>query len=419
MLAQYKNLDSALANGIKQVDIVLYGDYMSSGNYNGSLVNNLYNESKRVGNLGYINASVGLGYMTGFFYNFRAAISFRAAKSIFNPSDASRKDFYNNTGNEILGDSTVALGTSFIEYYDGDTAIKAGRFQPISPWVNHLIDGVWLRNGSFRNVVIEGIWAYNYGRVTYYEISPFRRLDTTGWFNVGLTYYFNGDGSDFKNLTSVNAFSTFIPGVFATIGARAHWASSYNGGTKWWIGVDGGIAGSFEDHISPYSFNNNTFLFDSKFMIGYQNIDVMVGYLASGDAGMGSLGILGVGNGMQSDSATQRLTLQTFYSNIQPFFVWGGRAIKMGRNAQLVYAATRLSFFDNRLKAYLAYGATFFDGSKYYGGNHNGLVQNELNVMLDFGITKTLNVFTQISSTHFGKYVPNVFELNGGFRFMF
>ena len=156
------------------------------------------------------------------------------------------------------------------------------------------------------------------------------------------------------------------------------------------------------------------FLFDSKITLGYRNIDGMIGYVATGDAGMGSLGILGVGNGTQSNM------LYSFYNNIQPFFVWGGRAIKMGKNAHLVYGALRLNLLDGKLNAYVAYGATFFNGSQFYGGNINGLVQGELNVMAEFGITRTLSAIANISNTHFGKYgLPNTFEINGGIRFMF
>ncbi len=411
--AQYKTLDDALLNGEKLIDIVLYGNYMSSNGNTGYYPNNLYGENKLLGNGGYINASVGLGYTTGFYYNMRAAISFRAAQAIFSPSNGMRRDFFNNTGNAILGDSSIALGESFLEYYDGDTAIKAGRFQPISEWVNHLIDGIWFRNASFKNFVLELIWAYNYGRVSYYEISQFRRLDTTGWFNLGIHYHLTGDKSDRKNSTSMSVFSTFIPGVFATAGARLHWALRFNN-SVWWIGADLGFAGSFEDSDNIRAFQTNTFLFDSKITLGYRNIDGMIGYVATGDAGMGSLGILGVGNGTQSNM------LYSFYNNIQPFFVWGGRAIKMGKNAHLVYGALRLNLLDGKLNAYVAYGATFFNGSQFYGGNINGLVQGELNVMAEFGITRTLSAIANISNTHFGKYgLPNTFEINGGIRFMF
>ena len=92
----------------------------------------------------------------------------------------------------------------------------------------------------------------------------------------------------------------------------------------------------------------------------------------------------------------------------------------MGRNAHLLYAAGKFSFFEDKLKAYVAYGVTFFNGTAYYGGvNATNLTQGELNIMAEFSITNTLSVLAHISDTHGGRTVPNNFELNGGVRFMF
>ncbi|MWV61185.1 hypothetical protein DCO58_10965 [Helicobacter saguini] len=412
--ARYTNLDAALLNGSKKVDILLFGDYMAS--QNGVYTNNLFGDSKRVGNLGYINAQVGLGYTTGFYYNLRFAISFRAAQALLNLRQDMRKDFTPNTANSVFGDSSVALGETFLEYFDGDTAIKLGRFQPISEWISHLVDGILVQNGSFKNLVIEGLWAYDYGRVSYYEISAFRALGNVGYFNFGARYYLFGNQRNLKDSTYINAFSTFVPGVFVTIGGRAHWAKVFS--NNFWLGVNAGFTGSIEDHSHIRSFNNNTFLIDAKILAGIKNIDFMVGYVGSGAAGMGSIGVLGAGSGTQIDMNS------AFYKNVQPFFVWGGRAIKMGSSAHLLYAAGRFSFFDSKFNAYLAYGVTFFNGSRYYGGLRangtpiQGLVQNEINAMLEFKITNTLSAISHITTT-FNKGVSNSFELNAGVRFMF
>lgn len=408
---QYKNLNAALVNGNKKVDIILYGNYMGSS-ASGYYTNNLYGDSRRVGTLGYINAQIGLGYTTGFFYNFRFAISFRAAQSLLNPYQSVRKDFVANTTNTIFGDSSVALGETFLEYFDGDTAIKLGRFQPLSEWISYLVDGISIRNASIKNLLLEGLWAYDYGRVSYYEISNFKALDDFGYFNIGATYYLSKLQKDIKNSAYINVYSTFIPGVFVSIGGRGHYATRFN--NAWWIGANLGFTGSIEDSASVRSFRNNTFLFDSKIMAGYKNIDFMLGYVANGDAGMGSIGILGAGSGTQIDLN------RAFYKNIQPFFVWGGRAIKMGANANLFYAAGKFSFLDSKLNAYVAYGATFFNGSRFYGGvNAKGLAQSELDAMIEYKFTNTLSAISHITTTFFSRGVPNIFELNGGVRFVF
>lgn len=119
LVAKYVSLDEAFKNGISRGDAIVY-------------------------NVGtkYVNGSVGIGYTTGFYYAVRGAISFRAMK-FFYGSQRRGRDFYS--------DSLVVLDQSFVEYFDGDTAIKAGRFLPISYFANNLIDGVWVRNGSFEN----------------------------------------------------------------------------------------------------------------------------------------------------------------------------------------------------------------------------------------------------------------------------
>ncbi|RDU73133.1 hypothetical protein CQA66_02610 [Helicobacter aurati] len=394
--ARYTTLDDALLNGTKKVDVVLYGKYTNTSG-------------------GYINGSVGLGYITGFYYSLRAAISFRAAQSFFDSQNAFRRDFGGINGT-IIGDSAILLGESFLEYFDGDTAIKAGRFQPISEYVNTLTDGIWIRNASLKNLTLEGMWAYRMGRVSYYEMLPFTRLggsDSIGWFDVGGKYFLSNNKGDNKSSMYISIFSTFIPNVFGSVGIRWHSGFRFNG-SETWFGVDAGFAGSFEDHQSRFSADNNTFLFDAKLIFGFSWLDIVVGYVMSGRGGMGGLNSLGVGNGTQADDSL-------FYKNIHPFFVWGGNAIKFGRNAKLIYAASRLSFFDNKLSAYVAYGATFFDGysGRYGSNNTTGIIQNELNVMVEFAITRTLNVVAYVTDTHFGRGVPNIFQVNGGFRFMF
>ncbi|STQ86233.1 hypothetical protein [Helicobacter muridarum] len=394
--ARHTNLDNALTSGSKKVDIVLYGKSLD-------------------GFGSYVNASVGLGYVTGFYYDIRGAISFRAAQSLFDSRNAFRGDF-GGVDETIVGNSTILLDESFLEYFDGDTAIKAGRFQPINEYINVMIDGIWIRNASLKSIILEGMWAYRSGRVTYYEMQPFRRLggDSIGWFDFGAKYFFSKKDASVKDSMYISIFGNFIPSVFGSVGVR--WHSGFRlGQGETWLGIDAGFAASFEDSKNRFSADNNTFLFDAKASIGLGSwLDVFVGYVMSGKGGMGGINTLGVGN------ATQAGDLM-FYKNIQPFFTWGGDAIKFGRNAKLVYAASRISLFDNKLRVYAAYGMTIFDGySGRYGNNNiSNIIQNELNVMAEFSITSSLSIIAYISDTHFAKGAPNNFQVNGGFRFMF
>lgn len=394
--ARYTNLNDALVNGPKKVDIILYG--------------------KSVSGFGsYINASVGLGYTTEFYYGLRGAISFRAAQSIIDSRGAFRRDF-GGANETIAGNSAILLGESFLEYFDGDTAIKAGRFQPINEYINLMTDGIWIRNASLSNIILEGMWAYNSGRVAYYEMQPFSKLggnNSVGWFDVGVKYFLSKDNRNFKDSIYISVFGTVMSNVFGSVGAR--WHSGFKlGKSESWLGIDAGFVASFEDNQSRFAVDNNTFLFDTKVSLGFGSwIDIFIGYVMNGKGGMGGINMLGVGNSMQAGDLM-------LYSNIQPFFTWGGEAIKFGRNAKLIYVSSRISLFDS-LKIYVAYGMTIFDGysGRYGSDNSFNIVQNELNVMTEFSITELLSVIAYISDTHLAKGVQNNFQINGGFRFMF
>ena len=79
--------------------------------------------------------------------------------------------------------------------------------------------------------------------------------------------------------------------------------------------IDGGFAFSIEDKVDNRSFKTNTFLADIKANLSYRALDVSAGYVLTGSSGMGSLGILGVGGGFDSDiSRTSRGILRRWRS---------------------------------------------------------------------------------------------------------
>ena len=393
--ARYTKLDDALLGGTKSVELILFGKYTERTK-------------------GYLNASVGLGYTTGFFYNFRASISFFATQNLFTTQGTFGKDF-RGANKTVIGENSILLNESFLEYFDGDTNIKAGRIQPINEYVNNLTDGIWIRNASLKNLVLDGFWAFTVGRVSYYQMNPFQRLggvEGAGLFSFGAKYFLT-DKRGFKDSMHLSAFTSFVPGVFATVGLRWHWGLRLGKGETW-LGVDAGIVGSFEDKKSKLAVDSNTFLFDAKVSVGFSWLDLSAGYAAAGQGGLGGINALGIGGGVQGDK-------NAFYSALIPFFVWGGDAFKLGRNAQLIYAAGRLRFFEDRLVVYVAYGMTFFDGytGRYGRDAAKGLIQNELDVMTEFSITKTLSVIAYMSDIHLGRGVPNNFLVNAALRFAF
>lgn len=396
--AGYKTIDEALKNGISRGDAIFYGNYLSlqSGS-SGFVSNNKIGEQKFLGNTGYFQGSVGLGYTSGFYYNIRAAISFRAAQNFYNARDANR---------DFNPSALIDLADSFLEYYDGDTAIKAGRFMPSNEWINHLIDGVWIRNASLRNLLLEGIWAYEYGRVSFFEMSEFKKIPNkgNGYFNVGAKYYMSKNQSDYKNSSYLQIFSLFAPNIFSSIGGRAHLAYRFNN-TNIWLGLDGGGAFSFEDKTSIYSFKRNTGELDIRGHFGFSAASFSVGYILTGQSGFGSLGSLGIG-------VNNTINPKKSHEDIIPFFVWGGRAIRYMPNAQLLYGSVLLNVFDDKLVSYLSYGVTFFGDNKLF-------TQNELNFALSVFVTNTISAILFVTNSHLGSGIQNYTQVNGGIRLSF
>ncbi|WP_095276891.1 hypothetical protein [Helicobacter sp. 11S02629-2] len=399
--AKYNSLNEALKNGTSRGEAMVYGNYMKlfsgqAGFYN----DNNFGTKTYLGDNSYVLSSVGLGYTSGFFYNIRAAISFMALQSFYNSGLGAKKDFGS--------DSTVMLGPSFLEYFDGDTAIKAGRFMPLNPFINHLIDGIWVRNASFNNLLLEGMYAKSFGQVSYYQIQPFTDLGRFGLYNLGVRYYLSDSQNDIKNSSYVYGFWFYSPSIFNMFGARLHAFTRFNN-SSFYVGLDSGIAASMKPSFSSPGFDS--YLADVKLATGFKWIDFSLGYARNGKNGLASLNLLGIGNSVHGG-------FEQSLNNVLPFFIWGGRAFKSGSNANLLYGVGQVKAFSDKLSLYLVYGATFFDYvsnaiSKQY-------VQNELDLMIDMQIVSNVGFIIYLSSTHLSKSpLPNTFEATGGLRLSF
>lgn len=372
--ARYTTLDDALKNGVSRGDAILYGNYTNNSNAN------------------FISGSVGLGYTSGFYYDLRAAISFRASKIFYN-SVAGLKDFYT--------DPLVSLGQSFVEYYDGDTAIKAGRFLPISPFINYLVDGIWVRNGSIEGVVIDTLWAKKFGRVSFYEITPFLDTNRYGYFDINAKFFFTRTMSDYKNSAFINLYTFFEPNSFIAFGGRWHSAFRFNNSSIW-TGLDAGAGYSAEYKVGNTQLNKNSYLIDAKLGFGMSIFDIFLGYVGSGENGFGSFDRLGMGNNPYGSNAY----------NILPFFTWGGIAPRGLSNANLFYGSVEFNLLSDRLKMYLTYGSTI------YGIGKKG-VQNEINFLIDSFITNNISLILMVTNTHLSNMIPNYTRINGGIRLSF
>lgn len=398
----YDSIDEALENGISSGDITLYGNYTNGtknqGNNKGK---NDFSES------GYMVGSVGLAYHSAFYKYLRVAVSFRAVGVAYendidsiwgagnltnNPNrygkgDASR-DFYMN-------DRTM-LGQSYLEYFDGDTSIKAGRIFADSEWADRLVDGLWLRNRSLPNALIEGLWVKNSGYVQYNKMTGF--YDVNPHNSLGLTQ------ASFKyhigEVMSVKFYGIANPSMFYATGVKA---SARYEASKSYIGLSGHFATSFEQTYGVQKGNQgNGYNTDVKVYVGVKDMaEVSGGYIGSGsNIGWGSLNTLG--------------------NSVSPFFMWGGRALLEGVDANVWYG--KVMFAIDRVSFAVVYGSTKFRGMSMVNEPLKPYDRvNEVNFLLDFGFTEHFSGIVNVLNTHGGSqlYYPHMTNVNLGMKLAF
>ncbi|TLD96219.1 hypothetical protein LS71_007040 [Helicobacter jaachi] len=396
----YDNIDDALENGISSGDITFYGNY-SDGVKSPNLSKGDFSDA------GYMVGSVGLAYHSAFWKYLRVAVSFRATAVMYeedkhsqwsaaplsnNPNrygqgDASR-DFYMN-------DRTM-LGQSYIEYFDGDTSIKAGRVFADSEWADRLIDGVYVRNRSLPNALVEVIWAKNNGYVQYNKMTGFYALNPYNDF--GMTQasfkYHIGESMSLKFYGIAN------PQIFYAAGVKA--ALRYESSQSY-IGLSGHFTTSFEQTYGKQGGQNgNGYNTDVKVYVGVKDMaEASGGYIGSGaNIGWGSLNMLG--------------------NSISPFFMWGGRALLEGADASLWYG--KVMFAIDRVSFAVVYGSTKFRQIRAINGAQSPYDRvNEVNLLLDFGFTEHLSAILNVLNTHGGAqmYYPHMTNVNMGIKLAF
>lgn len=395
----FESIDEALKNGVSKGDVILYGNYvglqrggvMSVGDEGLGLAHYAY-----IGNLGYLVGNVGLSYTSGFYKNFRASLGFRAVASFYD----AHTGFFAPTGGrgdtraDFFNQNQAAIAESFIEYFDGDTSVKAGRIAIANDWVNMLTDGVWVRNRSFEKLLLEAFWVNDYGRIDYYQMTRFYRPTKVGVYYTGLKYYILNDA------LSAKLYTYFAPPIFTAVGGRIDGKVSFldfelKGNVGYAYSIEhnntlatSGIINSHKDANALYA----------QASFGLPNVfDVAVGYIHTGkESGWGSLAMMG--------------------NTIDPFFVWGGKVLKTQPNVNLIYAqiATKVERFN----FLLTYGASFYD---YVSGTTRTKAnQNELNLAMEIGFTHNVIGVINVLNTHMDSMgVPTMTQVNGGLRLMF
>ncbi|MGX2972918.1 hypothetical protein [Helicobacter sp. T3_23-1059] len=397
----FESIDDALKNGVSKGDLIFYGNFIGGVNGTQRVVSNKnagLASYGYLGNMGYFLGNVGLGYTSGFYKNFRASVSFRAMASFYDSKKGAgnvKEDFFNS--------NQAALAESFIEYFDGDTNVKVGRIDIKNEWVNTLTDAIWVRNRSLENLLIEGFWAYDFGRIDYYAMTHFVRPSQAGVYYLGAKYYFLDDRLTLK------AYTYFAPPIFTAVGGNLQ--ADFDIGEKFTLQARTGGAYSFEHknalQIVQASGKNDGGVFYLQGNFSMKNaFEIAAGYVLTGyKAGFGSLGLLG--------------------EDISPFFVWGGRVLKTQPNANLIYG--KISAKLKRFNFFVAYGGTFYDALESSTGA-NGIAtlnrikstQNEVDAGFEIWFSDNVIGVVNVVNTHLdSRGVPTLTQVNGGLRLAF
>lgn len=397
----YDSIDEALSNGISSGDVTIYSNYTNGKDMPLNKAKNEFNESA------YMAGSVGLAYHSAFYKYLRLAISFRAVGVAYEQnrdSIWSANNLANNPNRYGIGDASrdfymndrTMLGQSYMEYFDGDTSIKAGRVFASFEWADRLIDGVWVRNRSLPNILIEGFWVKNHGYVQYnkmtgfYDINPHSNL---GLSNISIKYVL-GDAFEIKT------YGIFNPQIFYALGAKA---SLRYETSQSYIGISGHFATSKEERYGRANGEQgNGYNADFKAFVGVKNqAEASAGYITTGaNVGWGSLNSLG--------------------NNISPFFMWGGRALLEGVDTSLWYG--KVMFNIDRVSFAIVYGGSKFRTLKKLSEPKGAFDSvNEVNLLLDFGFTEHISALLNVLNTHGGNeiYYPHMTNATLGIKMAF
>ena len=402
----YDTLDDALKNGISNGDVVLYG---SSTSIKGGAAH----AGSDLSNSGYVAGSIGLAYRSGFYKTWRFMISFRAAKAFYEADknslwldDINSPNRAGSTGDaskDFYSAYRAMLGQSYLEYFDGDTSVRAGRIFAKSEWADRLIDGIYVRNKSLQNTLIEAFWAKSSGYVQYNKMTGMYALNPHSGFgllNASIQY-------TFEHLLSLKAYGIFTPSIFSAAGFKA--GLKYEVSNSY-LGASANFTTSFEGaHSFVGSAAGNGVVFDARAFVGVKDfietmrngLEISGGYIMSGANGIGSLNIIG--------------------NNISPFFMWGGRAFLLGSDASLGFG--KINFSIDRISLALVYGSTRFHNPYSALGRVQGGYDrvNEVNVLLEFGMSEHASLLLNVLNTHGGKnlYYPHTTAVNLGMKLAF
>ena len=280
------------------------------------------------------------------------------------------------------------LKDTFLEYFDGDTSIKAGRFFLSNEWVSNQVDGFWVRNRSLENLLLEMYWLYSYGDVTPTSMSALTRYNPNWSGLTHLAAKYNLTTKDWEFWSKL--YTSFAYSVNYVLGAESGFEYKF-GKNK--VGVALNAAGSFE--FSNGASGGDGVDFDIKAYVEGAGLEFSLGYIQTGkDSGWGSLNRI---NNTISPLEVEKVLDSAFALDTSVIYV-------------------RLGGEFDRVTLGLLYGVGLFE-SPLIGGRH---IQNEVDFAMGFNFTNNVSAFLNVYNTHLSNdAIPNVIQIQGGFSLSF
>lgn len=373
-LGAYENIDEALKNGITKGSVGIYSDYYDPFATSIADTFGMKDES-------YAALTMELHYRSGFYKNMRLSVGFGAGFALWQWHKGDiNLDF--DSSNPIL------LKDTFLEYFDGDTSIKAGRFFLSNEWVSNQVDGFWVRNRSLENLLLEMYWLYSYGDVTPTSMSALTRYNPnwSGLTHLAAKYNFTTKDWEFWS----KLYTSFAYSVNYVLGAGVGFEYKFS---KSKIGLALNTAGSFE--FSNGASGGDGVDFDIKAYVEGAGLEFSLGYIQTGkDSGWGSLNRIN--------------------KTISPLGVGKVLDSAFALDTSVIYV--RLGGEFDRVTLGLLYGVGLFE-SPLIGGRH---IQNEVDFAISFNFTNNVSAFINVYNTHLSNdVIPNVIQIQGGINLSF
>lgn len=394
----YDSIDEALKNGNTQGNVGSLNNYLKP-NYN--------DPDLKMQNAYYNAITMGMIYRSAFYKNMRLSVGFRAAYPVWQWHRDSNWGLSNGENRYIKrGDMSldfdpfyrVLLDDTYIEYFDGDTSVKLGRFYLENEWASNQIDGLWIRNRSLENLMLEFFWASQYAEITPIKMTAFIQPNShkSGYFYTAAKYYFQD-----LFWTKFYMFSAYSVALGIGISANVEYKFSSSK-----IGLTFNTARSFEFANGTKWLNAQKNIkggdgidFDAKFYIESKLnrtlLGFNLGYIQTGKySGWGSLNQLndtisplGIGNVFKRGILDTSLFYATLYTSIDAL------------NFALLYGSA--SFVRQSL------------GNKYHR-------QNEIDLIIKFNFSQNVSAFLNLYNTHLGNSaIPNATQLQAGLTLSF